>query len=479
MFIGMRTDLLQSLHSLNEEEVALNAELNECIFNPSYYGMFDTAELSNNVKTIEEFSPYFEAMAEDSKKLGAVVDNCHVLSDRISVIVRRLDGMQIRAHHALACTEDIISLKESKVQLEQAIGESNLSLCVRLIQQVRKIGEEAASTSVDYNEILKQEKMVKDMVQSEFNAAIAANNLSDVMSLCPLLQSLDLEASARDQFLDFVAENVFIAVTADGASAGESTDPATAYAHSLASIFNASYLILQKYLPMVIQGMETSYGDVHFLRRLHKKCEEEASSVLKRYLKFRNVKSLIVEIKSIGVDVTLRSNALSTKGGQNVDAGDDSSVATNETEIHVVLDELALLIQYCSLYSKYIHRLCVGAIDRPRDTIENKKDKQGKNESNKETAREIFPGPINFDKMVDELINNYYMEAERWLMHRSVKYCCRALQSGDGDKDGAADECFYVLQRCGLRAIASNNIHAACAVLHFISDLLSSELLGS
>ena len=41
------------------------------------------------------------------------------------------------------------------------------------------------------------------------------------------------------------------------------------------------------------------------------------------------------------------------------------------------------------------------------------------------------------------------------------------------------DECFYVLQRCGLRAVATGNIHVSCAILHSISDLLSSDLLNS
>ena len=41
--------------------------------------------------------------------------------------------------------------------------------------------------------------------------------------------------------------------------------------------------------------------------------------------------------------------------------------------------------------------------------------------------------------------------------------------------DGSGlDECFFVLQRCSQRAIATNNIHAACAALHLISDMIAS-----
>lgn len=36
----------------------------------------------------------------------------------------------------------------------------------------------------------------------------------------------------------------------------------------------------------------------------------------------------------------------------------------------------------------------------------------------------------------------------------------------------------FVLQRCGQRAIATNNIHAACAVLRLVSDLISTDLLN-
>jgi hypothetical protein len=87
----------------------------------------------------------------------------------------------------------------------------------------------------------------------------------------------------------------------------------------------------------------------------------------------------------------------------------------------------------------------------------------------------VFDGPTDFDKMVDELVNRYYMEGEHWLMKRGVKaaLCVR----GDTEEGMGLDECFFVLQRCSQRAVATNNIHAACAVLHLISDLISSDLL--
>jgi hypothetical protein len=46
-------------------------------------------------------------MVQDSKKLSIQVEDGRSISDKMSMIIRRLDLMQIRAQQALACTEDI------------------------------------------------------------------------------------------------------------------------------------------------------------------------------------------------------------------------------------------------------------------------------------------------------------------------------------------------------------------------------------
>lgn len=417
---------------------------------------FDAADLSNNVKKVEQFAPCFEAMVQDSKKLVLQVEDCRSLSDRLSIMVRRLDSMQSRAQQALACTEDIINLKDCKSKMQAAVDAGNLPLAVSYIRQVHDIDAQITSSSDDFGAILLVEQAVRAMVQQEFAEAIQASNLTAVVALCPLLQTLGLEAEARDSFLEFIEATVFIGVSADASSVDGATDPATGYAQSLSNIFNSTYIILQQYLPMVIQGMERSLGDVHFIKRLHAKCEAEAGLVLKRYMKFRNVKELIASLKSSSSGSAL----------QNTGAGGTGVKATTPAEVHAMLDELALLIQYCCLYSKYLKQLSAGAEARVRQSV-------GDSGAAASPAS-VFAGPVEFDKMVDELINRYYMEGERWLMHQGAR---SAFPKTPDEEAAGLDECFFVLQRCGQRAVATNNIHAACAVLHFVSDLLSSQLL--
>ena len=249
------------------------------------------------------------------------------------------------------------------------------------------------------------------------HSAIESNDTNQVMSLCPTLQTLGLEVEARDAFLAFMERTVFIAINADAASVDGATDAATGYAQALSNVFNASYLILQKYLPMVIQGMDASMGDIQFIRRLHSKCEKEAGLVLKRYMKFRNIKDVISSVKLNGAN-----------------ASSKVSIA----DMHNILDELALLIQYCCMYAKYLKVLCEGAESRKRTHISTNTGNNvndNKNNKNNSDMAVVFSGPTEFDKMVDELINKYYMEGEHFLLRQSMRH---ALSSPTAPADASS-----------------------------------------
>lgn len=465
---GDKKELQAELSRLIEEESSIDSDLREyfsslsgnnrqkATASPGASLAFDSTDLSKNIAKVKDFAPCFEAMVQDSKKLALQVEDCRTLSDRLSILVRRLDLMQMRAQQALACAEDVINLKDCKAKILAGIEAGNLPLAVSFIRQVHEIDVQAAKASDDYGAIQQAEREVRTMVQKEFLSAIDASDVNAVMALCPLLQTLGLEVEARDNFLSFVERTVFIGVSADASAVDGATDPATGYAQALSNVFNSTYIILQQYLPMVIQGMDASLGDVHFIRRLHSKCEIESGLVLKRYMKYRNIKDMVASLKTSIVSA--------------------SSKSVSSADMHTVLDELGLLIQYCCSYSKYLKNICNGAETRKRAP-------QATNTTNASvpsisvvnstvTTVAIFAGPTEFDKMVDELINKYYMEGEHWLMRLAVK---TALPKSM-DENLGLDECFFVLHRCAQRSIATSNIQAACAILHLISDLLSSDM---
>ena len=484
----MREELEEELKQLIISENEIDNELSE-YFNIIAEGKsvstglsYETsADLSHSLSKIEQFAPSFEVMTQSSSKLVNQIDECRSLSDRLSMMVRRLDLIQVRAQEALACTEDVINMKDCKAGILKAIDEHNLPLAVSFIKQVHDIDIRAVKASDDYGAIEEAEKKVCNLVRAEFESAMQSSNIDMVLKLCPLLQTVGLEVEARDSFLSFIEDNIFISISADAADI-DATDHATAYAQTLASIFNNAYLIYQRYLPIVIQGMEKSDGDVMFIRRLHAKCSKESGLVLKRYMKFRNVKASVAA--AIASSAVLSHKSTGRLGNGNIATHPDQALLS-PAEMHQMLDEIAIILQYCCLYGQYVDMLCKGAEDRPREHHDPSNNKL-----------RVFNGPSDFDQMTDELINSYYVEAEHWLMLWGIECITKAVkgevatnksdtenkiestfENDTADSAGDFDGCFFVLQRCAQRAIATNNINAACAVLHFMTDHLSNDLL--
>ena len=450
-----------------------------------------SSDLSHSLSKVEQFAPCFEVMTQGSSKLVGQIDECRSLSDRLSMMVRRLDVIQIRAQEALACTEDVINIKDCKTGVMAAIEDRNLPLAVSYIKQVHDIDQQAAKASDDYLAILEAEKEACNLVRAEFEAAIQNSDIDLVLKLCPLLQTVGLEVEARDTFISFMEENIFISVSAD-ATEIDATDHATAYAQTLASVFNNACLVYQQYLPIVIQGMEKSDGDVMFIRRLHTKCSKESGLVLKRYMKFRNVKNSIAAAIASSSVLSRMSN---TRSKKNTTSNTPSThPVPTPAEMHQILDEIAIILQYCCSYGQYVSLLCKGAEGRSREHTVTSANATADKEVSTVVAEKVrvFSGPTDFDQMVDELINSYYVEGEHWLMLWGIECVTKVVKtssssdmnesntsfSEDADDDsGDFDGCFFVLQRCSQRAIATNNINAACAILHFMADHLSNDLL--
>lgn len=488
--MSIKQELEQELNKLKALEEAIDNDLDMYISvitsgkSLSRNVTYESSDVKYHVGKIEQLQPLFEVILEDSKKLMNQVSECQNLSDRLSLLVRRLDIIQIRSQQALACTEDVINLKECNSALLNAIENLDLITAVGLIKQINDIDDEAARSSDEYGSIQQAKRDVRQLVQKEFDNAIVNSDLGNIVKLCPLLQTVGLENEARDLFLNFMESNVFIAMSADAAPIDHVTDAATAYAQTLTSIFNSAYIICQQYLPIVIQGMEKSFADIYFIQKLHKKCEVESGSVLKRYMKFRNMKAIIKSISSDNSSASLSSTNISSPPPSSSGSGNSCTSA----EMHCWLDEIALLLQYCNSYKLFLNMICNGAETRIRqvhqvqvghNTIQTKDKFVGK----------IFPGATDFDRMTDELINKYYLEGEKWLIVQGLKLFITSLSaktgsvvdtgdtSGGNNQIDVMDGCFYVLQRCSQRSLTLANIHAACAALHLISDHISTDLL--
>lgn len=317
----------------------------------------------------------------------------------------------MRAQKALACTEDIVSLKDARSRILSALDSGDLTTAVKYLQQVHEIDSRALDASEDFQVIKSKEADIKAQVQAEFQKAIESSSIEAVCLYCPMLQFLHLEHEARDNLLQFFEHKIFVSLSSEHILASTSaTDAATAYIQALLHIFNTSYVIIQTYLPIVLQGLEGCHGDVHFLRNLHAKVHTEIQAVLKKYIKYRALNDL-----------------------QTLPTAD----------LHSLMDEIALIAQYCCKYSKYLKHIVSGAEGRQRGVT-------------------VFTYPLEFDKMVDEIVSKYYLRGEAQLLK--------------GTASESIDTVFFVLQKVGLRAVATNSSHACLAVMNMIQGFIAADL---
>ena len=435
--MDLRQRLEQELQDLLAEE-ARSADTGGGEGHHNYQIVF--APLLSQLSKVERTGGVFEAVLQDSSKLRTQVEACRALSQRLTLQVKRLDSMHTRASDTLVYVDDILNLKEARNDILEAVRSGDLSRAVGILKRVHSIQSLSVQPTDDYLAIKTAEEEVRLLVRKEFSNAIESSNVEAVMALCPLLQSLGLETEARDEFLAFMDRAVFTAIAADRVPTDGSVDLATAYAQALSHVFNASHSVMQQYLPLVIEGMEASLGDVHFIRRLHGRCEREAGLILKRFMKHRQVRDLVSAMRA-------EPSAANT------------SSPVSPAEVHTMLDELTVLIQYSCTFGKYVDQLCAGAEARPRKGAEGKV--------------VVFAAPTDFSRMLEEMTQRFYLEGERWLVAAALR--AAFLRHSDGAQ--TLDECFFVLQRCSQRSVATHSAAAADAVIRFICSQLKGELL--
>jgi len=461
----MRDDLEKEIENLSKQGAEVESELDFMLnalasgqyvsrITDSSKSNYESSDLTASLQKVENFLPIFEAMGSSSSKLADQVEGCREVSDRLSLLVRRLDTIQICAQKALAATEDVLSMREFRDRLKEALREKDLPAAASYVRRVNDMDPEAAQVADEYDEVRDMERQLKGLIKDEFAVAIQGDSVDAVLLLCPLLQTLGLETTARDDFLSFMEKNSFIAISADASSVNDATDESTAYAQSLSNVFNTASLILQQYLPGVIQGLAKANGDVHFIRRLHARCEQEAGLVLKRYVKFRKIKEIITALKK-------------SSGSGRGDKTSEVMVGNQKIgtpEMHAIMDEMALLIQYCCMYSSYLRVICKSA-ENSKNTIVNENGKETHSSQNSDKNIVVFDGPTSLDNIVEELITRYFIEGEKWIMSQSLHGVLSQL-----------DECYYVLQRCGMRAVATNSLTATCTIIHLIVDSISTDM---
>jgi len=248
------------LKILDDEEKKINNELEHYINNK---GVVSPSELLNSLSKVEIYNTSFEILTKDSKKLINQINNCSELSDRLSTVIRHLDTKSVRVEAAIGCCENFINLRQYKTKIEDAIEAGDLPIAISYLERLKSIELTSEELQGEFRFIHIFQNELRKLLDEAFKKAINDQDMHAVVRYCPLLRTVELEADARDVFIEFAKNTIFNAISADvvvNSIDGNMTDAAAAYAEALSKIFNTTVNIIQKYLPIVIQGLENVHG---------------------------------------------------------------------------------------------------------------------------------------------------------------------------------------------------------------------------
>ena len=519
------TSLNEALITLNQDEVQIDTQLTEIKQN-----LYNNTILNKTLTKLQIYKndQFYDAILNDSEKLLKQINDCMLLSQYMNNIVLNIDNKQINIQQILAYTEDIINLKNYKFKLSEAIENynnsntnnsndsnsdntnkyDNLIIAINYIKQFQLINQDVAKASDDYNTIIQYIREVRIMTQTEYNTAIKSNNINNIITLYPLLSILNLNYEKNEMFMEYMNTHVFIAISADlhtpnstgtgtGSSTSKSDDNDTTnlsevYTKTISNIFNSTYLIFQNYLPIILQSMNddiytghnfdghnsdlspmpenNNIYDIIFIRKLHSKCESQISIILKRYIKYRNIKHILQHIHTTSTTATSNTKSMGVTSGTITSpslSGGNLSIPNTAADIHIILDEIVLIIKFCITYLKYLNSLVISAEKRDRGhnsyppnnidtstntnntttkynstnsviptttttTINNTTTNNTTNNINNNTNSNsnnyiVFQEPTAYHNMVNELIDRYYIEIEVYIINSGFKTCITQL----------------------------------------------------
>jgi hypothetical protein len=159
--------------------------------------------------------------------------------------------------------------------------------------------------------------------------------------------------------------------------------------------------------------MDSCLGDVHFIRRLHHKIEIESGELLKRYVKAKRVRYIISQMQNSKVLTKASVSGSGSPTRAQKEPGGHLSLA----DLHAVLDELAVLVQYCESYRRYLRTLCHSAETATRQGT------QG-------TGQIVVFGAgthTEFDGILAEIVNTFYLPIEIHIINAHTVSCMEGL----------------------------------------------------
>eukprot|EP00963_Diacronema_lutheri_P014079 scaffold2858_cov659-Pavlova_lutheri.AAC.50 len=286
---------------------------------------------------------------------------------------------------------------------------------------------------------------LEEIVREKFKEAANNNNHTEAFrfgKLYPLLGIRDEGLQAVTSYVRSVvsgrARTQFEALSDELGNAGNERQKAD-FVGVLTAHFKDIGAAISENEPMLI-GSFGNEALLSFVAAMHEECDVRGTAVIKRFCEHNSIEKLVKDTGS--------------RSSMHAQTGD-----VDPREVESYLQEILLLCERSEEYLSFILAKIGSA--SPGQVI-----------SPKEAGR-VRGGA--FSVAVKELIS-YYIALEEYYMEETVGTAIRISEAAEGSlTTSMVDDVFYILKKCGRRAIASGNVQCILATLSFAANTLTNK----
>eukprot|EP00741_Cyanophora_paradoxa_P023366 tig00000254_g22572.t1 len=302
-------EISKALQDVNKREKNVDGELDQLFANRT--------SLQAKLDQLQTLQPTLERVREDADALFVKISETCRLAEDVSGKVRELDLTQSRMVSTLKRIDTIIHLKECGEKVQQALAREDYEEAAKhvgwFLEEESSLPDEAGKS-----DMRSRIKLVQEKILTKFRAAAHARNHQNVFAYTKLLSRVGLRAEGTTEVSRYVQEVVRSeAEKLIDEAARVSPPPYLALVSSLLETFAGR-------IDQVGNLAEECFGQgtgQRILQQVFSQGDEHTSSVLRRYIEYRNLANRIKDANASGGTVGGLAGALAGAAGRGARRG--------------------------------------------------------------------------------------------------------------------------------------------------------------
>ncbi|KAK9830013.1 hypothetical protein WJX72_009198 [[Myrmecia] bisecta] len=442
-------DINRLLHETVAKERSIDAELEQLL---SKREDIEAGLLVLHSATAETL----EVVRADADQLAGSVRGTSDLSERVSKKVRELDTAQSRIRSTLARINIIVDRTSALDGVTQAMESEDYEAAAEFVRQFLELEEKYGPTKddLDTKQAMQQRKTLlgaksslEEIVRRKLADATQKNDHVAVIRFTRLFRPLRLQEEGLKVFTSYLRQLIAARAKDDYSHLVETTgghEPD--FVGTLTDLFKDIAVAVEENEEFLHEAFGAD-AILDVILGLQQECDAQGTRIVQRFISYRRLPQTMKEISNVSAAKRMEGSA-------------DGMAPVDSRKVEGCLEEMLLVCQRSEEYNQFMLAKMSGAV-APKALG---------------ASRENTFRSGQFNVVVRELIA-YYINMEEFYLEQNVEKAVRIDEwAGEALTTSMVDDVFFILQKCGRRALATRSVQCVCAILGQLNNLLDTNL---